>query len=107
MPAYVMLTQVASDMLGSPRSLETAEHNVMAAIRADCPTVKWMQSYAVMGPYDYMDVFQAPDNDTATRVSMLVRTYGRGTSQVWPATEWNDFEKMIEAMPEHREPPMA
>ena len=101
MPALVMLTRVSSDLLGAPRSLENVEHQFMDAVRADCPNVKWLHSYAMMGPYDYLDVFQAPDNDTAAKVSMLSRSYGKGTSEVWPATEWGSFKKMIEGMPEH------
>ena len=101
MPAFVMLTRVSPDLLGSPSSLENVEHQLMDAIRADCPKVQWLHSYAMLGPYDYLDIFYAPDNDIATKVSMLIRSYGKGTSEVWPATEWGNFKKMIEAMPEH------
>ncbi len=101
MPAFVMLTRVSPELLSSPRSLENVEHQLMEAMKADYPQVKWLHSYAMLGAYDYLDVFQAPDNDTATKVSMLVRTFGKGSSEVWPATEWRNFKSMIERMPEH------
>lgn len=99
MPTFVMLTRVDPDLLRNAQSLETLEHRTVESIRKQCPAVKWVSNYAVLGPYDYMDVFEAPDNDTAAKVSTLVRVSGHAHSEVWPATEWAKFKKMIHAMP--------
>ena len=36
--------------------------------------VEWVSSYAILGPYDYLDVFRAPNVDAACKVSTLVRS---------------------------------
>ena len=71
----------------------------MEAIRAQCPKLTWLSSYAVLGPCDYVDVFEAPDNETAAKVSTLIRTDGRSRSEVLAATEWAKFKAMVHAMP--------
>ena len=102
MATFIMLTRVSPETLSSPRSLGELEHKAMEAVRSECPAVKWLQSYAILGPYDYVDVFEAPDIEAATKVSMLIRSYGRASSEIWPATEWKKFKQMVEAMPTQR-----
>jgi uncharacterized protein with GYD domain len=98
MATYVMLTRVDPEALRSPHSLEELEKRAMSAIGAQCPQVKWTASYAVFGPYDYVDVFEAPDNESAAKVSTLIRTSGRAHSEVWPAFEWARFKQMLHGL---------
>src|SRR5512146_925894 len=102
MSTFVMVTRVDPAALRSPQSLEGLEHQVSESIRMQCPKVKWKASYAVLGPYDYVDIFDAPDIETAAKVSTLVRTSGRAHSEIWAATEWSKFKRMVHAMPKGR-----
>ena len=35
--------------------------------------MKWVVNYAILGPYDYMDIFEAPDETVAAKVVMIIR----------------------------------
>lgn len=95
MQSFAMLTRLTPSALQSPRSLEELEQKVVEHVRRACPAVEWVGSYAVLGRYDYLDLFRAPDLDTASKVSALVRTYGHAHTEVWPLTEWGHFKAVI------------
>ena len=99
MPLFVLLTRISTGAIHQPRSFDTLERHVIDRVRAECPEAKWVNNYAVMGPWDYLDVFDAPDVATAMRVSVLVRTYGHAHTEVWPAMHWSDFRTITRAMP--------
>jgi uncharacterized protein with GYD domain len=95
MSTFIMLTRLAHGTLTKPEELETLEKQAVERIGSECPKVEWPGSYAMLGPCDYLDVFQAPDIETATRVSTIVRTYGHAQTEVWAATEWQRFKDII------------
>jgi uncharacterized protein with GYD domain len=60
--------------------------------------VKWLANYAVLGPCDYLDIFEAPDNDAATKVALLVRSFGHATTETWVLTPWDRYEGMAKGL---------
>jgi len=98
---FVMLTRLSPGALRSPESLEELETKAAEQIRTKCPRVEWVHNFALLGPYDYLDIFHAPDLETAMQVSTIIRTYGQGTTEVWSATEWSKYKELVRNLPKH------
>lgn len=93
MSRFVMLTR-----LESSNGFESLEQVVANRIRRECQGVNWLENLAVMGPMDYVDVFEAPDNDTAMKVAAIVRGTGHAHAEVWPATEWEHYKQITHGL---------
>jgi len=93
-----MLTRLAPEALTPPGKVEELSRDVEETIKRECPDVTWVSNYAVLGPYDYLDIFDAPDNDTATKLALIVRSFGHATTETWVATKWDRFKEMAEGL---------
>jgi uncharacterized protein with GYD domain len=91
MAVYVMLTRLSPEALARPEAVDELNRQVEDRIKQECPEVTWLTNYAVLGPCDYLDIFEAPDSDVATKVSLLVRSFGHATTETWVATPWDHF----------------
>jgi uncharacterized protein with GYD domain len=99
MASFVMLTRVDPEPGKGPAQFEALEKAVKTEVERSCPGVQWVCNYAVAGPYDYLDIFTAPDVETAMKLAMLVRTHGHATVEIWPATEWARFKDLAQNLP--------
>lgn len=99
MQTYVMLTRLDPQAMQSPSSVENLERNAVDHIKQQCPDVEWLSSYALLGPFDYLDIFRAQDINSALKVSALIRSFGRSQSEIWGATEWENFKNLVHSLP--------
>lgn len=91
MGTYIMLTRLSPDALKRPESVGDLNKKAEERIKKECPGVKWLANYAVLGPCDYVDIFEAPDSEAATKVALLIRSFGHATTETWVATPWDRF----------------
>jgi uncharacterized protein with GYD domain len=93
-----MLTRLAASAARSPHALEELERRTAERVRDECPEIEWIESYAVFGGQDYLDLFEAPDNEAAAKVAVLVRAVGHAQTETWPLIEWERFKGMLRTL---------
>jgi uncharacterized protein with GYD domain len=92
---FILFTHLPPGGVHSPTEIESLERRVASLVQSECHGVEWLHSYATLGDADYVDVFRAPDVETAMKVSAIIRLYGGATTEVWPATEWPRFKQIV------------
>jgi uncharacterized protein with GYD domain len=98
MARFIMLTQLSPDIADEPHGYVEIGNRVRAELHASCPNVRWVDSYSVMGRYDYVDIFEAPSNDEAARVGLIIKSHGHATAEIFPATPWDRFTRMADEL---------
>jgi uncharacterized protein with GYD domain len=81
---------------GRSRTLEgLAERHGRAVARAEDAGARVLASYALLGPYDYLTLLEAPDVETVARV--LIREAARGNVhyEIHPALPMEQFARLV------------
>lgn len=100
MQTLIMLTRLISEEVNPSFTIQRKESPVVEKIQKCYPDVEWVGDYAIAGPWDYLDIFRAPDLGTAMKVSGLVRYYGGAHTEIWAAKEWKDFKDTLRELSE-------
>jgi len=61
-----------------------------------CPEVKFISHYALLGKYDFLDIYEAPDEETAAKVSMISLANGATLAESWTAIPYKNFLRLID-----------
>jgi uncharacterized protein with GYD domain len=61
--------------------------------------VKILAQYAVLGPYDFLTILEAPDNETVAKVSMELGARGSVSMMTLAAIPVDTFIKRLAARP--------
>jgi uncharacterized protein with GYD domain len=89
MATYVMLSTLtdegAKTIKQNPGRIKEVNKEIEAL------GVKVLAQYAVLGPYDFVNIVEAPDNETVTRVSAELASRGSVKIQTLAAIPIDDF----------------
>ena len=94
MSTFILLTKLSSETLGEPRKRETIGRRWFAEVKAKCPEAKWIDHYALLGPFDFLDIYDAPNEEVAAKVSMITMSKGAVKAETWTALPYKKFLKV-------------
>jgi uncharacterized protein with GYD domain len=96
MTTFILMTRLAPDAMRDARGRRAMGKEWIERVKSSCPQVKWVAHYALLGPYDFMDVYEAPDAETAHKVALISRAEGALTAESWPALPYERFLGVLE-----------
>jgi len=98
MATFILLTKLSPDSLGSPKDRKKIGSRWLEAVKAACPDVKWVDHYAILGPYDFMDIYEAPSQEEAAKVAMITMEKGAIKAETWGAIPYKHFLEVVKAL---------
>ena len=98
MSTYVLLTKLTPEVMKDLKHREKIGKKWMDDVSKKCPDVKFLAHYALLGRYDFMDIFEAPDEKTAAKVSMITLSTGAFQVESWTAIPYNDFLGLVDEL---------
>jgi uncharacterized protein with GYD domain len=91
MKTYVMMSKKAPqglsviDVVRKMKSSPQDRESWIKKVEKECPNVRFLAHYALLGSWDFMDIYEAPDEETAAMVSMLCSDTTAFQVESWPA----------------------
>ena len=93
MPTYILLSKLTSE--GRKTVKEKPERILEVNKEIEAFGAKVVQQFSVLGPYDFVNVVEAPDNEAITRVSIELGSRGTVHILSMPATPIDKFLSML------------
>ena len=96
MPLFVLMTRLAPESVQDASGRRAMGKEWLKRVKRVCPEVSFVAHYAILGPYDFMDIYEAPDVETAHRVSLISRSEGAVSAESWQALPYDRFLELLE-----------
>ncbi len=96
MGTYVLLTKLTPEVTKDLKNREKIGKRWMEKVTEKCPDVKWLAHYALLGPYDFMDIYEAPSEEVAAKVSLITLSSGAFQVESWAAVPYSRFLELAD-----------
>lgn len=100
MATYILLTKLSPTVVGDLKHRENIGREWFETVKEKCPEVNWIAHYALLGPNDFLDIYEAPDAETAAKVSMITMSKGAVQAETWNAIPYKEFLNITKALAE-------
>ncbi|GAB4288991.1 MAG: hypothetical protein Kow0098_06670 [Ignavibacteriaceae bacterium] len=96
MKTFVLLTKLSAEDAKNMKDRAKIGRAWLEKVKEKCPEVKFTAHYALLGPYDFLDIYEAPDEESAARVSMISLSYGAFQAQSLLAIPYKRFLELTD-----------
>jgi len=96
MQTFVLMTKLPPELSSKVKQREQIGRNWLEQVKTKCPEVRFVSHYALLGKYDFMDIFEAPDAETAAKVSLISQKEGASHAESWTAIPYKHFVELID-----------
>ena len=96
MQTFILMTKLSAEVSRQIKDRAKIGRAWLDQVKEKCPEVKFIAHYALLGGFDFMDIYEAPNEETAAKVSMISLANGAFESQSWTAIPYKRFVELTE-----------
>lgn len=96
MSTYVLMTKLSPEVGKRVKDRAKLGRAWLDEVRRKCPEVKFVAHYALLGRYDFLDIYEAPNEAAAAKVSMISLSNGAFQAESWIAIPYKRFVELTD-----------
>ena len=96
MKTFMLMTKLTPEVSARVKDRAKIGRAWLEEVKEKCPDVKFIAHYALLGSYDFVDIYEAPDEETAAKVSMISMANGAFHAESWSAIPYKRFLELTE-----------
>ena len=85
MKTFILMTKLSVEESTKLKDRGIVGRAWLERVKETCPEVKFIAHYGLLGPYDFIDIYEAPDEEVAAKVSMISLAHGAFQAESWIA----------------------
>ena len=94
MQTFVLMTKLAPDSARQLKDQGKLGRVWLDKVKEKCPEVNFVAHYALLGPYDFLDIYEAPNEEIAAKVSLISLQSGASQAESWVAIPYKRFVEL-------------
>jgi len=96
MKTFVLMTKLSPEISMQMKDRAKIGRAWLEQVKEKCPEVKFISHYALLGGYDFLDIYEAPDEETAAKVAMISLSNGAFQAESHLAIPYKRFLELTE-----------
>jgi uncharacterized protein with GYD domain len=96
MQTYVLLTKLSPELARQMKNRARLGRAWLDQVKKKCPEVNFIAHYALLGAYDFLDIYEAPSEEVAAKVSMISLSNGAFQAESLIAIPYKRFVELAE-----------
>ena len=96
MKTFILLTKLSAETSKQIKDRSKLGRAWLEQVKEKCPEVKFISHYALLGEYDFLDIYEAPDEETAAKISIISLSNGAYQAQSLTAIPYKRFLELAD-----------
>jgi len=96
MKTFILMTKLSPEVTTRMKDRASIGRAWLEQVRGKCPEVKFIAHYGLLGAFDFLDIYEAPDEETAAKVSMISLANGATEAQSWTAIPYKRIVELAQ-----------